>query len=69
MIPTVAGQASGSRAATLAPLAMLLAYATVFGAAALGVSPLAFDDHPGQLYRLWHVVHLGPAPWAWNAGW
>jgi hypothetical protein len=69
MIPTVAGQASGSRAAAVAPLAMLLAYATVFGAAALGVSPMAFDDHPGQLYRLWHVVHLGPAPWAWNAGW
>jgi hypothetical protein len=35
----------------------------------LGLSPLAFDDHPGQLYRLWHVVTHGPAPWAWNEGW
>jgi hypothetical protein len=69
MIRSVAGHASGSRAAALAPLAVLLAYATVFGAAALGVSPLAFDDHPGQIYRLWHVIRLGPAPWAWNAGW
>src|SRR4030095_15288102 len=33
------------------------------------VSPPAFDDHPGQLYRLWHVVTHGPAPWAWNDGW
>ena len=38
-------------------------------AASLGVSPPAFDDHPGQLYRLWHVVTHGPAPWAWNDGW
>jgi hypothetical protein len=66
----VAGHASsGSRAAALAPFALLFAYATTFAAAALGVSPMAFDDHPGQLYRLWHVVQLGPAPWAWNAGW
>jgi len=28
-----------------------------------------FDDHPGQLYRAWHVMTNGPAPWAWNAGW
>src|SRR6266545_1488562 len=37
--------------------------------AALGASPLGFDDHPGQLYRLWHVVTRGPAPWAWNPDW
>lgn len=46
-----------------------MAYALAFGAAALGASPAVFDDHPGQLYRLWHVVTLGPAPWAWNFGW
>src|SRR5687768_18556242 len=30
---------------------------------------LGFDDHPGQLYRVWHVMTSGPAPWAWNRGW
>ena len=69
MIPAVAFQSWGSRAAALAPLGLLLVYATVFGAVALGLAPMAFDDHPGQLYRLWHVVRLGPAPWAWNWGW
>src|SRR5262245_52988496 len=29
----------------------------------------AFDDHPGQLFRVWHVVRRGPAPWAWNPDW
>ena len=52
------------------PLALLLTYGVAFAASALGVwSPLAFDDHPGQLYRVWHVVQHGFAPWAWNAGW
>jgi hypothetical protein len=46
-----------------------MTYATGFAAVALGTSLVAFDDHPGQLYRLWHVVTLGPAPWAWNSGW
>ena len=59
-----------ARAAVVAPLVLLLAYALAFAAAALGVSsPLAFDDHPGQLYRVWHVVQHGFAPWAWNPGW
>jgi hypothetical protein len=53
----------------LAPLALLLGYMVAFGAAALGTSLLVFDDHPGQLYRMWHVVLNGPAPWAWNSGW
>jgi hypothetical protein len=66
----VASQAPGSRApATLGPLLLLLGYGLAFAAAALGVTPIAFDDHPGQLYRAWHVVTLGPAPWAWNSGW
>src|SRR3989441_121611 len=30
---------------------------------------LGFDDHPGQLYRVWHVMNYGPAPWAWDRGW
>ena len=53
----------------LFPLALLASFGLAFGAAALGAAPLAFDDHPGQLYRLWHVVARGPAPWAWNPDW
>jgi hypothetical protein len=55
--------------AVLPPLAVLLGYGIAFASAALGASLLAYDDHPGQLYRLWHVVTHGFAPWAWNAGW
>ena len=48
---------------------LLVGYGVAFGAAALGFSALAFDDHPGQLYRVWHVVTRGWAPWAWTPGW
>ncbi len=51
------------------PLILLLAYGAAFAFASLGIDLLVFDDHPGQLYRLWHVVTFGPAPWAWNPGW
>jgi hypothetical protein len=54
---------------TLFPLALLGVYGLAFGIAAFGAGPLAFDDHPGQLYRLWHVIARGPAPWAWNPDW
>jgi hypothetical protein len=57
------------RRTTLLPLALLLGYGVAFATTALGASLLVFDDHPGQLYRLWHVVTRGPAPWAWNPGW
>jgi hypothetical protein len=60
---------SGMMAAHLLPLGLLLAYGGVFATAALGWSLIGFDDHPGQLYRVWHVLALGPAPWAWNPGW
>ncbi|PYN63442.1 MAG: hypothetical protein DMD90_16950, partial [Candidatus Rokuibacteriota bacterium] len=53
----------------LVPLALLLAYGLGFGASAFGFALPAFDDHPGQVYRLWHVLTRGPAPWAWNPGW
>jgi hypothetical protein len=53
----------------LFPLALLASFAVAFGVAALGAAPRAFDDHPGQLYRLWHVITRGPAPWAWNPDW
>ena len=55
--------------AWLPPLALLLAYGVAFAARALGTGLLVFDDHPGQIYRLWHVTTRGPAPWAWNPGW
>jgi len=61
IIPAVSSQA--------APLALLMVYGVAFASAALGRSLPVFDDHPGQLYRLWHVVTHGPAPWAWNFGW
>lgn len=51
------------------PLGLLVAYGLAFGAASFGVATPAFDDHPGQLYRLWHTVNHGAAPWTWNAGW
>src|SRR5262245_22413736 len=51
------------------PLALLLVYGGAFASVALGFSVIGFDDHPGQLYRLWHVLLRGPAPWAWNPGW
>ena len=53
----------------LFPLALLASFAVAFGVAALGAAPMAFDDHPGQLYRLWHVITRGPAQWAWNPDW
>jgi len=53
----------------LAPLLLLLAFGVAFAANTFGGSMPGFDDHPGQLYRVWHVLTNGPAPWAWNRGW
>ena len=53
----------------LAPLLVLLAFGVAFASRTFGGSMPGFDDHPGQLYRLWHVMTNGPAPWAWNRGW
>ena len=55
MIPAVASQTAWSRAAAVAPLALLTAYGVAFAAAALGRSLPVYDDHPGQLYRLAHA--------------
>jgi hypothetical protein len=55
--------------ASLPPFLLLLGYGLAFAGAALGTSLLVYDDHPGQLYRLWHVLTRGFAPWAWNPGW
>lgn len=53
----------------LPPAFFLLAYGIAFGRAALGGGVLASDDHPGQLYRLYHAVTLGWEPWRLNPGW
>src|SRR6185369_8402111 len=71
MIPRVpkSSASPAGRALAALPAAALLAYGMAFAAAALGRSLPAYDDHPGQLQRLWHVVTLGPAPWAWSPAW
>src|SRR5919106_222311 len=71
MIPRVPKSSASPARRTLAalPALALAAYGLAFAAAALGRSVPAYDDHPGQLARLWHVVTFGPAPWAWNPGW
>jgi hypothetical protein len=51
------------------PLVLLLGFGVAFAGATLGGAMLGFDDHPGQLYRVWHVLTYGPAPWAWDRGW
>lgn len=53
----------------LVPAIVLAAYAVAWGWTALGRGVPGGDDHPGQLYRLIHVITLGPAPWHWNSGW
>lgn len=57
------------RPGSLVPALLLAAFGAAFGARAIGSAVPAFDDHPGQLYRLWHLLHRGPAPWAWNPDW
>jgi len=69
MMPAVNTRVPRSLLVRPAPLFLLLGYAAVFAAAALGRAPIAFDDHPGQIYRLWHVLTAGPAPWSWDWGW
>jgi len=53
----------------LLPFALLLGFGLAFAAAALGGGPLVFDDHPGQIFRLWHGLTHGLWPWEWNPDW
>lgn len=53
----------------LLPFTLLLGFGLAFAAAALGGGPLVFDDHPGQMFRLWHGLTRGLWPWEWNPGW
>jgi hypothetical protein len=57
-----------TRAAWL-PFGGLLAYGAAWASAALGISLLANDDHPGQFFRFWHALVHGVAPWTWNPDW
>ena len=56
-----------------APLLLLLLYGGAFASVAFGHGVPAFDDHPGQLFRLWHALDraLPSAVWtaAWNPDW
>ena len=54
---------------TVPPALLLVVYAVLFGLRSLGGGLLIFDDHPGQLYRLYHAVTLGWAPWRLDPGW
>ena len=51
------------------PFFLLLGFGVAFAAAALGGGPLVFDDHPGQIFRLWHGLTRGLWPWEWNPSW
>ena len=52
-----------------APLVLLLLYGGAFAYAALGRGVPAFDDHPGQLFRLWHALDRSLPSAAWTADW
>src|SRR5262245_6842500 len=57
------------RMARVVPLLLLAGYGVAFASVAFGLAVPAYDDHPGQLYRLQHMITRGPAPWAWNPDW
>jgi hypothetical protein len=52
-----------------APLLLLLVYGGAFAYAALGRGVPAFDDHPGQLFRLWHALERSFPSAVWTANW
>jgi hypothetical protein len=52
-----------------APLVLLLLYGGAFAYAAFGRGIPAFDDHPGQLFRLWHALDRSLPSAAWTADW
>ena len=71
MLPMIPGHIHAGRARKLAwlPPVLLGAYAFAYGHVALGGGMLAYDDHPGQLYRVFQALSLGLAPWRFNPGW
>jgi hypothetical protein len=53
----------------LGPALLLLAYGAAFSAAAFGRGLPAFDDHPGQYFRLWHALERSVPDGRWTADW
>lgn len=51
------------------PFGLLVGFGAAFAWTALGDGLLIFDDHPGQLFRLWHGLRRGLLPWEWNPDW
>jgi hypothetical protein len=47
----------------------LLLYAVAYAYAAFGRGVPGFDDHPGQLFRLWHALDRSLPSAAWTADW
>jgi hypothetical protein len=52
-----------------APLLLLLLYGGAFAYVAFGRGVPAFDDHPGQLFRLWHALDRAMPSAVWTAAW
>jgi hypothetical protein len=52
-----------------APLLLLLVYGSAFAYAAFGRGVPGLDDHPGQLFRLWHALDRSLPAGAWTADW
>jgi hypothetical protein len=51
------------------PLLLLLLYGGAFAGAAFGRGVPAFDDHPGQLFRLWHALARSLPSITWTSDW
>jgi hypothetical protein len=48
---------------------VLLPYGGLFAAVAFGRGVPAFDDHPGQFFRLWHALERSLPAGHWTADW
>jgi hypothetical protein len=57
------------RVRRLLPGLLLVAYGGAFALRAFGGGVPAFDDHPGQLFRLWHALERSLPDGSWTADW
>jgi hypothetical protein len=57
------------RVRRLLPGLLLAAYGVAFALRAFGGGVPAFDDHPGQLFRLWHALDRSFPDSRWTADW
>jgi hypothetical protein len=53
----------------LVPALLLIGYGTAFAVRAFGGGLPAFDDHPGQFFRLWHALDRSFPDFRWTADW